>query len=101
MKIKVAHKTYQQVQSLPRPAHRRPIHPSMLLRLLIQALSLPDMLATHFSFDLHGMDRLGKEPCLILMNHSSFIDLKIAHKIFSPARFPSYPPPTALWERAG
>jgi len=84
MKIKVVPKSYEQVLALPRPRHKRPIHPSMLLRLVIQALALPDMLATHFSVESQGMERLGKEPCLILMNHSSFIDLKIAHKIFFP-----------------
>ena len=34
------------------------------------------------------MDKLGrKEPCLYLMNHSSFIDLKIVATILYPRRF--------------
>ena len=30
------------------------------------------------------MELVGDKPCLILMNHSAFIDLKIAYKIFFP-----------------
>ena len=34
------------------------------------------------------MEKIGKkEPCLILMNHSSFADLQIASHIFFPKRY--------------
>ena len=37
------------------------------------------------TYEKHGMDKLDpKEPVLILMNHSSFIDLKIASRIVYP-----------------
>lgn len=85
MKIKVIQKSYSEVMALPRAQHFYPRKQSMAMRLLVKAASAPDLMATHFTYDAHGMERLGKkEPALILMNHSSFIDLKIAHKIFFP-----------------
>jgi len=43
-----------------------------------------DLLATRFSYTSQGMEKVGKSPCLILMNHSSFIDLMIVSRIFYP-----------------
>ncbi len=45
------------------------------------------MIATSFSFTQSGMEKVKDTPCLILMNHSAFIDLKIAHKVFSKKPF--------------
>ena len=46
------------------------------------------MAATGFSYSSDGMDRLGAdEPCLILMNHSSFTDLQITSTIFSGRQY--------------
>ena len=88
MKIKVKHLPYEQVMALPRPKHRKPLRPMFLLQLLIRILALPDMLATRFSYTTEGMEKIGRrEPCLILMNHSCFMDLKIASKIFFPKRY--------------
>ena len=88
MKTKVTALPYAQVLSLPAPAHRRPRRPSLLLRTLVRALSVPELRSVRFTYQCHGMERLGKdEPCLILMNHSSFIDLKIASAIFYPRPF--------------
>ena len=84
MKIKTLKRTYEQVQSLPAQPHRKPKKPWLLLTSLIRLLSIPDMLATRFSYKVEG--EIPREPCLILMNHSSFIDLKIASKIFYPRR---------------
>lgn len=58
------------------------------MRLLLKIVSLPDLLATRFSYKKIGMERLNKnEPCLYLMNHCSFLDLKIASSIIFPRRF--------------
>ncbi len=86
MKIKIKHRTYEEVMALPRPAHRRPRKPSFLFRTVARVASIPDLLATRFSYrrDMTG-DPGG--PYLILMNHSSFLDLKIAYKIFYPKPF--------------
>ena len=87
MKIKAQKKTYDQVMALPRPKHKKPMRPWFLLQTLIRVLSIPDMIATRFTFNKSIKKELPKEPCLILMNHSSFIDLKIAFRIFYPRRF--------------
>ena len=88
MKIKTKHLPYEQVMALKRPKHRKPLRPLFLLQLVIRVLSIFDLAPTKFTYATHGMERLSKkEPCLILMNHSSFIDLKIASRIFFPKRY--------------
>ena len=88
MKIKTKHLPYEQVIALKRPKHRKPLRPLFLLQLVIRVLSIFDLAPTKFTYATHGMERLSKkEPCLILMNHSSFIDLKIASRIFFPKRY--------------
>ncbi|MBQ4641879.1 MAG: 1-acyl-sn-glycerol-3-phosphate acyltransferase [Oscillospiraceae bacterium] len=88
MKIKTKRLPYEAVMALPRPKHRNPLRPLFLLQLVIRVLAIIDLLPTKFTYQTHGMERIGKkEPCLILMNHSSFIDLKIASRIFFPKRY--------------
>ena len=84
MKIKTCQKSYDAVMQLPRAKHFDPMYPSRLLRGVIGVASLPDLWATGFSYETYGMEKLGKEPCLILMNHSCFLDLMIAFRIFFP-----------------
>ena len=84
MKIKTLKKSYDEVMALPRPEHKNPSRPWFLLRTLIRALSVTDMLQTHFTYTFEGKEELPEGPYLILMNHSSFIDLKIVSKIFYP-----------------
>lgn len=88
MKIKVKELSYEEVLALPVKKHIHPKRPSLLFRLLLNIGSTPDLSATHFTCNKIGMERLGKrEPCLVLMNHSSFIDLKIASKVLFPRPF--------------
>ncbi len=82
MKIKVQYADYDKVMALPRPAHKLPRRPNLLLRMLIRLAAIPDLHATHFTYDTSRMELLGDAPCLILMNHSCFLDLEIAAKIF-------------------
>jgi len=84
MKIKTRTLPYEAVQALPRPAHQDPLRPHMFFRALIRALSIPALLKTRFTFTREGMEKVGDQPCLILMNHSCFMDLKIAYKLFFP-----------------
>ena len=85
MKIPTKVLPYEKVMAKTRPKHRNPRRPLFLLQLVVRFLSIFDLLPTNFTYQAHGMEKLGrKEPCLILMNHSSFIDLKIASKIFFP-----------------
>ena len=39
---------------------------------------------TKFSYTTEDMEKVGNQPCLILMNHSSFTDMKLAYGIFYP-----------------
>lgn len=88
MKIKTKKLSYEKVIQLPRPKHRKPLRPLFLLQIVIRILAILDLYPTKFTYQKYGMEKLGrKEPCLILMNHSSFIDLKIASRIFFPKRY--------------
>ena len=88
MKIKIKEKSYGEVASIQPPKHKKPMKQSFFFRLLLRVASTPDLLATHFRLKKVGMERLGKrEPCLYLMNHSSFIDLEIASVVLFPRRF--------------
>lgn len=83
----IKNKTYKEVLAKKRKKDLRPFKPSLLLNALIRLVSIPDLKATDFTYESVGMEKLDdKEPCLILMNHSSFIDLKIANRIFFPKR---------------
>ena len=85
MKIKTKHLSYEKVMALPRTKHRNPLKPLFILQLVVRILAIFDLIPTKFTYTTQGMEKIGKkEPCLILMNHSSFIDLKIASKIFFP-----------------
>jgi transcription elongation factor Elf1 len=87
MKVKVIKTTPQKVLQIQPPKHRKIKKPGILFPTLIRILSSFDMLATKFSYTTERMDKAGKGPWLILMNHSSFIDLKIASKLFYPKRY--------------
>ena len=88
MKIKTKQLSYEKVMQLPRPKHRKPLRPLFLLQIVIRILAILDLFPTKFTYKAHGMEKLDKkQPCLILMNHSSFIDLKIASRIFFPKRY--------------
>ena len=84
MKIKTSAKTYEQVMAMPRAKHREPLRPNFLLQTVIRIAAIPDLWATRFRYTTEGMEKIGKQPCLILMNHSCFLDLMIASRIFYP-----------------
>lgn len=85
MKIKVKNIPYSEVAALKPAPRKKPIKPHIFFRTLIKVLSFFELAFLNFKVQKVGMERLGKkEPCLILMNHSSFIDLKIASSIFYP-----------------
>lgn len=88
MKIKTAKMTYEEALALPQPAHQKPLRQFFLFRLLLLIVSLWDLWRTRFTYRLIGLEKLGKnEPCLILMNHSSFIDLKVAARLLCTRPF--------------
>lgn len=86
MKIKVRNLSYDEVLKLPRIKHRNPLKPSRFLSTVVRILSIPTLKKTKFSYTTERMELVGKQPCLILMNHSSFTDMKLAFGIFYPRR---------------
>ena len=85
MKTKVKTRPYEQVLALPRPRPKAPRRPSWLLGAAIRLISAGELRSVGFSASYRDMDKIGpKEPVLILMNHSCFLDLQIANKLFFP-----------------
>lgn len=79
MKIRVINKSYEEVLKLPQYKHKKPIHQLGILRPVLRVLCWILLKRNGFTYEKIGMDKLKKgEPCLVLMNHSSFIDLEIA-----------------------
>lgn len=94
MKIKVTDKSYadllvkREEQRARHKKHKNPIRPNMFFRTLMRIVSVPDLVSTHFKLERKGMDRLEKDqPALVLMNHSSFIDLEIVARVMYPRPF--------------
>ena len=84
MKVKVKNASVEQVLAI-KPTKKKVKRPNILFRTLLKIVSWPDLLAVKFKCEKIGMERLGKkEQCLILMNHSSFIDFEILSSIFYP-----------------
>ena len=87
MKTTVKTADYSEVISRPRPARENPIRPNLFWRCLIRLVTVFGMLGTGFTLKKEGMEQLGREPCLILMNHSCFLDLQIAYRALFPRPF--------------
>ena len=84
MKVKTRKISHDELISSYKSPRKRPPRPSFLFRTLVRVLSIGELRKTKFSFALENMKKIPKGPCLFLMNHSSFIDLKIASKILYP-----------------
>lgn len=85
MKIKVKELPYEQVEKLCENQKKRPLKPSLFWRTIMKIVAIPDLKKTHFTYTKIGMEKLKrKQPCLILMNHSCFLDLEAAESIFYP-----------------
>lgn len=84
MKIKMKRRSYEDVMAIEKPKHQNPPRPWFLLRTLVRILSQLDLWKTKFRYTWKDKKTCPKGPYLILMNHSSFLDLKIASKIFYP-----------------
>ena len=85
MKTTIKELEYKEVMALPRPKYRKPIKPNLFWRVLIRILCFFGMMGSGFRYEMQGMDRLDKkEPCLVLMNHTCFLDMEIAQRILFP-----------------
>lgn len=86
MRIKTKNLNYDKVLAIKKPEHQKPLKPNFILSSLIRLLSIFDLHATKFTFTEKRMEEVRDKPCLILMNHSCFLDLEIAFRIFYPRR---------------
>jgi len=88
MKISVKRLDFDEAMAKKRPAHKKPKKIGLFWRCLIRLLSVFGMMGTGFRYTSERMELLGKdEPCLILMNHSCFLDLQIASRVFFPRHY--------------
>lgn len=88
MKTSIKHLDYEQVISMPRPAHVLPRKPNFFWRTFVRAICGLGMGGCKLDYTTEGLDQIGKdEPCLILMNHTCFADMPIAYKILYPRAF--------------
>ena len=88
MKTTVKKMDFDKVMALPRYEHKAPRKPNIFWRTLIRLLTIVGMAGTKFKYEKERMELLGKdEPCLILMNHTCFQDMEVAHKILFPRVF--------------
>lgn len=83
MKIRTKEMSYEQVLQVPGYVHEMPMKQSAFFRGLVKVLSTVLLWPVRFHYEEIGMEKLGQDqPCLILMNHSSFMDLEIMASIF-------------------
>ena len=88
MKVKLKEITYQELQELKPKPHYKPLKVMYPLRVLMKVVASVFLAGNHFKCNKIGMEKLGKdEPCLVLMNHSSFVDLAIVGKVLYPRSF--------------
>ena len=87
MKINTRNLPYEEVQKLPKLQHKNPRKPSRFLATVVKILSAPTLRKIRFSYTTERLELVGDQPCLILMNHCSFTDMKLAYGIFYPKRF--------------
>ena len=85
MKIKTIKLPYKEVNNIQKAKKLKPKKPSIIFRTLVKILSHGELKKARFKFTGEINKKGG--PYLILMNHSSFIDLKIAHGILYPMPF--------------
>ena len=87
MKTTVKEKDFDEVMALPRYAHKPPKKINIFWRTLIRVLSVFGMMGTKFKYETDGLEGLKDQPCLILMNHSCFLDMQIVSRILYPKHY--------------
>lgn len=87
MKIKVKKIDFEGLEKIKEPKRHKPLKPNFLLKILIKVLSFILLKGVNFKYEKINMEKTEGKPCLVLMNHSSFIDLQIASQILWPKSF--------------
>ena len=71
--------------SKARPKRKKPVKPNMFWRTLIRVLTWFSLAGSGATYTKERMECIGKnEPCLILMNHSCFLDMPMAYQLLYP-----------------
>lgn len=84
MKIKIKPTSFDDLPKI-KADKRPPKKPNLFFRTLLKLVSFFPLKGAQFRSEFVGMEKLvKKQPCLILMNHSSFVDLEIAASLFYP-----------------
>jgi len=86
MKIATKKMSYEEVLKLPRLQHKNPLKPKLWLATIVHIVCASTLRKIKFSYTTERMELVGNQPCLILMNHSSFTDMKLAYGIFYPKK---------------
>ena len=86
MKIKTKVMPYEEVLKLPRLQRKKPLKPQMWLATIVWIVCGFTLRNIKFSYTTERMELVKDQPCLILMNHSSFTDMKLAYGIFYPKK---------------
>ena len=86
MKIAMQQMPYDEVLKLPRLRRKKPMKPQMWLATIVRLVCIPTLRKIKFSYTTERMELVKNQPCLILMNHSSFTDMKLAYGIFYPKK---------------
>ena len=87
MKISTKPMDYDLVMARPRYKRKRPLKVNLFWRGLIRLLTVFGLAGTDFQYETEGLEELKDQPCLILMNHSCFLDMQIAYRILFPRKF--------------
>lgn len=86
MKISTKKMSYEEVLKLPKLQHKKPMKPQQWLATIVRIGVAPTLWKTKFKYTTERYDLVKDQPCLILMNHCSFTDMKLAYGIFYPKK---------------
>ncbi len=87
MKIKTRCADYDKVMDLPSWEHKKPKKPSKVLAAVARTALRGELKKVGFTCEKIDMDKAGKGPWMILMNHCSFTDLSIAFEVLKDRPF--------------
>ena len=88
MKALTKKMSHEEVLTLPKEKYYKPLKQHRFWRWLMKFLSSFELKAINFEHKEYGMEKIAKnEPCLVLMNHCSFIDLEIGATLLADRPF--------------
>ena len=88
MKTTIKKMDYDKVMALPRPKYKRPRKAGIFWRTLIRVLCVFGLMGSGFTYETDERYKAldPDEPCLILMNHTCFLDMEVAYRILYPRK---------------